>query len=230
MHSKRLDNKASVPLPEGVSIDIVPAGIVVRSCAYGVDLLIRGLIIGLGSIALSFLGGSGVGLILVLSFFVSWFYYIVYESRRGQTPGKKLFKLVVVDDNGLRVSTSKVIIRNLIRPVDALPLGYVAGLLSIFASAEYKRLGDWAAGTHVVYLEEKTLFNMPEVEQSRVPKRRLTTDEQRIVMLFSERSQSLSTSRQQELAAIVSETFNLEGENAVMALHEISRYYMGESA
>lgn len=225
-----LDNRVFIPLPEGVSIEMVPAGIVVRSCAYMVDFIIRSLIVLLGVLGLSWVGASGVGILLVLAFVISWGYYIVLEARSGQTPGKKMFKLLVVEDSGLPVSMSSVIIRNLIRPVDAFPFGYVMGLISMACNREFKRLGDWAAGTRVVYLEGDTKLNLLAEGTIKVPPIKLNTDEQRTLMLFNDRSQTLSEARRRELAQILIPVFDLNEENAVEELHEIARYYAGQSA
>lgn len=225
-----LDNKVFIPLPEGVSIDMVPAGIVARSCAYMVDFALRSIIILLGVWGLSWIGASGMGLILVLAFVVSWGYYIVFEARSGQTPGKKLFKLLVVEDSGLPVSISSVIIRNLIRPVDSFPFGYVTGLLSMAFNSDFKRLGDWAGGTRVVYLEGDAKLNVLTKGQIRVPPVKLNTDEQRTLMQFADRGQTLSEARRQELAAVLIPVFDLNEENAVEQIYEIARYYAGQSA
>lgn len=224
------DNRVLVPLPEGVSIEMVPAGIVVRSCAFMVDFALRSAIMLVAAFGLSWAGASGMGLLLVLMFVMSWGYYIVLESRSGQTPGKKIFKLMVIEDSGLPVSMSSVIIRNLLRPIDSFPFAYVLGLMSMASSSEFKRLGDWAAGTRVIYLDSGTSLNALSEGRVRAAPVKLNTQEQRTLMLFSDRSRSLSDARRQELARLLVPALKLDEDNAVEQLQEIARYCAGQKA
>jgi uncharacterized RDD family membrane protein YckC len=78
-------------------------------------------------------------------------YPIFFEMRwAGQTPGKRLTRLRVVRDGGYPIDFYSSCVRNIVRLVDLLPPVYGSGLLSIFFSPEYKRLGDYAAGTLVI--------------------------------------------------------------------------------
>ena len=69
---------------------------------------------------------------------------------RGQTVGKRVMKLRVVDDRGLGLRPGQVVIRNLLRVVDSLPLFYLIGGMCMVFSRHCQRLGDLAAGTVVV--------------------------------------------------------------------------------
>ena len=69
---------------------------------------------------------------------------------RGQTLGKKLFRLRVVDAEGLRLRFNQIVIRNLLRSVDALPLFYLVGGISCWLNRKSQRLGDIAANTVVI--------------------------------------------------------------------------------
>jgi hypothetical protein len=55
-----------------------------------------------------------------------------------------------MDERGLKLRPSQVVIRNLLRAVDVLPLFYALGGLISFFSARSQRLGDLVAGTVVV--------------------------------------------------------------------------------
>ena len=80
---------------------------------------------------------------VALYFFLSLAYGIVLEWRwRGQTIGKRLFGLRVIDAQGLRLQFSQIAIRNLLRLVDMLPLLYLVG--GIAALASRKSASDWA--------------------------------------------------------------------------------------
>ena len=64
--------------------------------------------------------------------------------------GKKLFRLRVVDAEALRLQFSQIVLRNLLRFVDSLPLFYFVGGLVCWFSPKSQRLGDIAANTLVV--------------------------------------------------------------------------------
>jgi uncharacterized RDD family membrane protein YckC len=70
---------------------------------------------------------------------------------RGQTLGKRLLQLRVVDERGLRLTFAQVALRNLLRFVDVLPVGYLVGGTAALMSRRGQRLGDIAAGTLVVW-------------------------------------------------------------------------------
>ena len=98
-----------------------------------------------GDAALALLGA----LILIMTFLFSA-YYIAFEiAWNGQTPGKRLMGIRVVDDSGAPATPARIVIRNLVRIVD-IQFGYGIGAVAIFATKEEKRLGDLAAGTVVV--------------------------------------------------------------------------------
>jgi hypothetical protein len=64
--------------------------------------------------------------------------------------GKRLLRLRVVDANGLRLQFSQVVLRNLLRFLDALPACYLVGGVTSLLNARAQRLGDLVAGTIVV--------------------------------------------------------------------------------
>jgi uncharacterized RDD family membrane protein YckC len=76
-------------------------------------------------------------------------YYIVSEALTGMTVGKRIVGIRVVDEGGEHVGLGAAVIRNLLRPIDALFL-YLVGALFALASSRRQRLGDRAAGTVVV--------------------------------------------------------------------------------
>lgn len=77
---------------------------------------------------------------------------IAMEWRwRGQTIGKKLLQLRVVDERGLPLTFSQVALRNLLRFVDALPAAYAVGGVAALLNRHGQRLGDLTAGTIVIW-------------------------------------------------------------------------------
>jgi RDD family len=69
---------------------------------------------------------------------------------RGQTVGKRLFRLRVVDAESRRLQFNQIVTRNLLRFVDSLPLFYFVGGVVCWLSPRCQRLGDIAANTIVI--------------------------------------------------------------------------------
>jgi len=90
-------------------------------------------------------------ILLATSFFIV--YNFVFEGLWGQTPGKWLTGLKVIRDDGEDVSIIDSLIRNVIRAVDFLPLGYAVGGLSMYYTPSRQRLGDILARTIVVRIQ-----------------------------------------------------------------------------
>jgi len=76
--------------------------------------------------------------------------YVLEWFWRGQTLGKRLLRLRVMDAQGLRLQFSQIVIRNLLRFVDMLPAFYLVGGIACLASRRAQRLSDFAANTIVV--------------------------------------------------------------------------------
>ena len=199
-----LDTLHPVQTPEGVDLNLRVAGPVPRAFAWLVDSILRGMLLGVCAAALLALGSFGMGLFLIVTFLVWWFYPVAFEVwRRGATPGKRLMRLEVVYEDGTPVGWSGSMLRNLLRTVDFLPFLYVLGLVSMSLDASFRRLGDLAAGTLVVYSERARAASaqVPDVAPL-PPPIPLELDEQRAVIAFAERSPFLTTERMNELAAI----------------------------
>jgi len=179
-------------------------------------------------IAFSFMGDVGTGLILLLYFTLSWGYYIYFEAKNGQTPGKKKLNLRIVQDNGLPPKLSHIVLRNLLRSADAFPFVYCLGLVVMVSGKESKRIGDWAAGTIVVYDKDPQINTLTQEYASKVPNFSLSTEEQLAVIAFSQRSSELSKSRQAELANILSKQLAVTDDEASQKLNEIAQYYAGQ--
>lgn len=141
--------------PEGVVFSLLLAGPITRFLAWVIDFA---CIAAATSLARSILGLAGListdlsrGLAILAYFFISIGYGMAAEWHwRGQTIGKRLLRLRVVDAQGLRLRFSQVAVRNLLRFVDSLPLLYAVGGISCLVSRRAQRLGDIAADTVVV--------------------------------------------------------------------------------
>lgn len=93
-----------------------------------------------------------IALIIIIHFLIYWGYFALFEAfKNGQTPGKILFKLRVIQDSGRQITFFESMTRNLIRVVDLIPGFYLAGVVTMLCNRQHKRLGDLAAGTLVVH-------------------------------------------------------------------------------
>lgn len=141
--------------PEGIVFSQLLAGPFIRFLAWFIDLLCIGaVLIVLGQLVavLQLVSASLAGAIYALSYFViSIGYGMTCEWLwRGQTVGKRLFRLRVVDAEGLRLQFNQIVTRNLLRFVDSLPLFYFVGGVVCWLNPKCQRLGDIAANTIVI--------------------------------------------------------------------------------
>ncbi len=157
----------TVRTPEGVVFATRLAGPVTRFLAWAVDVMCIGVISNFASYLISpiFLLSPDMaqGLGILLYFIVTLAYRILLEWLwRGQTVGKRLLRLRVVDIEGMRLQPSQVVVRNLLRAVDFLPAFYIVGGLTCLLSRHAQRLGDIAANTVVIRIPR---LETPDVEQ-----------------------------------------------------------------
>ncbi len=161
-------NKLTIRTPEGVSFSYTLAGPMQRMWAFSIDTLICfGLIAALTLLCglLSVLFGMAfdfkdmaMAAIIAGSFVLTTCYGFVMEwFFDGQTLGKKMMKIKVMDARGRQLEFHQVAMRNLLRVVDSNALTYpIAGIL-IFLTKCHQRLGDLAGGTVVVQLSDTTI-------------------------------------------------------------------------
>jgi uncharacterized RDD family membrane protein YckC len=92
---------------------------------------------------------SLTGVSFALFVIVCLVYYFVLESRSGQTIGKRVMGIRVIDLDGGAPTNGAVLRRTLGRLVDALPLLYLVGLIAIGVGQRRQRIGDRLAHTTV---------------------------------------------------------------------------------
>lgn len=224
-----LDNRHPFETPEGSDILLTPAGIGVRTLAFFIDLLIRGTILLAASLILQLSGKLGIGIFFMILFIVEWFYPVIFEIYQGATPGKKLYGLAVIYDNGLPVTLPGSLLRNLFRSIDILPFAYLAGFVSIMCSERFKRLGDYIAGTMVIYQAPSLTIKQLQLQESTSEPLHLSLAEQQAVIAFAERSEHLSEQRQLELANYLSDFLGCSDKEAVIKLKSMASNLLGKS-
>src|SRR6266704_3336479 len=141
--------------PEGIVFSQLLAGPVTRFLAWFVDLVcIVAVLVLLGFVfsLLQLISANLAGALYLLTYFViSIGYAIACEwGWRGQTIGKRLLRLRVVDAEGLRLQFHQIVTRNLLRFVDSLPAFYLVGGIVSLLNPACQRLGDIAANTIVI--------------------------------------------------------------------------------
>jgi uncharacterized RDD family membrane protein YckC len=170
------DSDLVVATPERVSFDYQVAGLATRGIANLLDLLILfGVLAAIyfTAFALDAAGAGSVAYLVAIigGFVVTFGYFWSCEAFwRGQTVGKKVFRLRAVGDRGEPMTFIQAGIRNVVRIVDFLPYAYGVGLVVLFANGRGKRLGDLAAGTIVVKDSDYVwLWQLPGAQQSDAP-------------------------------------------------------------
>src|SRR5207245_9916187 len=95
--------------------------------------------------------GVGAMTIMLEEFAIGFAYGALLEGFwNGQTIGKRLFHLRVIDQSGLPLRIEQAWVRNLMRVFDALPIAYLVGGISVLRSPLMQRFGDRVAGTLVI--------------------------------------------------------------------------------
>lgn len=147
--------------PEGVAFSLPLAGPFSRFLAWLLDIF---CIMVAGNILLVFVNmlaaihqGLSQAVYILLYFVLSIGYAMALEWYwHGQTLGKRVVGLRVMDIRGLRLHPGQIIIRNLLRAVDILPLCYLLGGVICLLTRNGQRLGDLAGNTIVVRASRMT--------------------------------------------------------------------------
>jgi len=176
------------------------------------------------------------GLTLILGLVVIWSYFILLEWLwNGQTFGKRIFRLRVINEDGSPAQFTAVLIRNLLRLVDFLPALYGVGVLVIVLSPKSQRLGDMAAGTYVVRAPRPQVdwFSLRTVTPLgaglTAETRRMPGEAQRLVREFVARESQLAPMERARIAAVIAaklRTYTVEDLgplNDIDLIHAIAR-------
>jgi len=150
-----LNFELKIRTPEGIVFSQLLAGPVTRFLAWFIDQLCISVVMSVLGIALNLIElidlNIGAAVSVISYFVISIGYGIFFEwSWRGQTIGKRLLRLRVVDVEGMRLQFNQIVVRNLLRFVDALPAFYFVGGLTCWLNSRCQRLGDIAANTVVI--------------------------------------------------------------------------------
>jgi uncharacterized RDD family membrane protein YckC len=146
----------------GVDVELTIAGPGSRSYAFIVDWHIRLLLalqwmlvshlIYFGGLRMTGDTGARYALWVWLPTLLIYFLYhpVLEVAMRGRTPGKRIAGVRLVTREGDIPGAGPLLLRNIFRLLDSLPLCYVVGLVAVVLSEHHVRIGDMAAGTLLV--------------------------------------------------------------------------------
>lgn len=196
-----------IDTPENVVLEAEVAGFATRCMAALLDYLI--LLVVLLVFTWVFLQSASdmnvvfaIGFYIIIQFLIITFYHLFFEFIwNGQTPGKRILNIRVMQANGMPMTTTGGLIRNLVRLFDFFPIGYGIGLIVLFATKNTQRLGDLAAGTIVVrersklnvyslYEDYRFIYRFIHPHQPLPPEitiAPLTEDDRRLIVQFLQR-------------------------------------------
>ncbi len=161
------ERSLNIRTPEGVEFSLQLAGPVTRFLAWLIDAVCIWGAVSIAGAAVRVFGAIsadlGMALYTLLSFVISIGYAILLEwVWRGQTIGKRIMQLRVMDRRGLKLQLTQVMIRNLLRVVDSLPLFYMVGGITSLFNRKAQRLGDLAAHTIVIRTPK---IDLPDIDK-----------------------------------------------------------------
>jgi uncharacterized RDD family membrane protein YckC len=155
----------SVQSVTGIDVSLPLAGPGVRSFAFIIDWHIRIVLALAWFVVAAVLYNGGLSLAAPLSPGLPWFivvvlpplaiyflYHLIVElAMRGCTPGKRRAGIRIVTRSGGTPGAGALLVRNVFRLVDSLPVAYGLGLTLMVLTRDSLRCGDMAAGTLLIY-------------------------------------------------------------------------------
>lgn len=157
----------NIRTPEGVVFSLMLASPITRMLAWLIDLATIGVLTSVIRMVLGLAFVIGMDFMMALSIIIYFVVTIGYGIClewvwNGQTLGKRLLRLRVVEEGGHRLHFSQIVVRNLLRFVDSLPFFYFVGGVTSLLNSRAQRLGDIAAGTIVV---RQPRIQSPDIEE-----------------------------------------------------------------
>jgi uncharacterized RDD family membrane protein YckC len=232
--AEAIDTVVTAETPEGILLELRPAGLTVRFCAFVLDWVLRLAALYFMSIVAALMGGVGTALLTILFFALEWFYPVFFElGRSGASPGKRTFDLKVVMDSGLPITPAASFTRNLLRVADFLPFGFGFAIVSMLLRKDCKRLGDIAAGTLVVHQPRAAAKVALDMVPPLAPVRALAPRDQAALIALAARAPTLTVERLDELAALaasVSGDAGRSGPNVTRRVLGVAQWLIGRRA
>jgi uncharacterized RDD family membrane protein YckC len=141
---------------QGIRIHQEPASFAARLAAFSIDFMLMGIAwsVLFATYGAGLLSGMNNVMAIILVILIPYLYPLISETvASGQTLGKKLLHIRVVDLEGGGPKISAFILRWLILPLDVFGSAGIGPLCVLFTKHQ-QRLGDLVAGTWVVRTQE----------------------------------------------------------------------------
>jgi uncharacterized RDD family membrane protein YckC len=213
----RVDSVTGVPLALAIA---GPGG---RSFAFIIDFHIRLL----GAVAWAFgfslwlraysdQGLDPPGWLFLLALLPPIVIYFLYHpvlelAMAGRTPGKRIAGIRIVTVEGMVPGAGAIVLRNLFRFVDGLPILYIVGLVTTILTGRHQRVGDLAAGTVLIYDEEERAESLADLAKAGAS-RGLTTGAAELVQDLIDRWPTLDPADRLALARRLLARLDPDGE------------------
>ncbi|WP_141014368.1 RDD family protein [Nocardioides sambongensis] len=150
---------------EGVALDLPPASLGVRMASGLIDVTVTVLLLVVVLVVLSIATiGADAALVDAAVVLLSVVVFAIFPTTletltRGRSLGKLALGLRTVRDDGGPITFHHALVRALIGYVEIYAFAGTPAFFSILLSKRGKRLGDYAAGTHVV--RERVVLRLP---------------------------------------------------------------------
>lgn len=149
-------DRVGVQTAQNVRIEFETAGIGERAIAALIDyLLLFAYVFGLSVLLLERLGTAGALGFIALPAFLYFLGCEVFFD--GQSVGKRMTGIKVARLDGSRPRLSDYLLRWVLRPVDLSMTSGVVAIVSVLVTRRGQRLGDLAAGTTVVKVQQRSV-------------------------------------------------------------------------
>jgi len=192
-----------------VDMTLRVAGPGTRAYAFIIDWHIR-LLVALAWVLVGLVVGLIVGgdfkkdalpLFFIAPALVVYFLYhpVLEVVMRGRTPGKRMAGARIVTLEGETPGTGALLMRNLFRLIDSLPVAYLVGLVCCIFTAQRVRIGDLAAGTLLILDDPKANQSLALVGMA-AQNSRLEPDAAALVQDLIDRWAELKEGRRESLA------------------------------
>jgi uncharacterized RDD family membrane protein YckC len=149
----------------GVDLSLPVAGPGARAYAFLIDWHIRLVLALAWYVAAALLYNGALVLSPPASLDLRWFvgvlapalalyflyHYVIELALHGSTPGKRMAGVRITAQDGSVPGAGALLLRNVFRLLDSLPLCYAVGLVATVMTRAHQRIGDLAAGTLLVY-------------------------------------------------------------------------------
>jgi uncharacterized RDD family membrane protein YckC len=182
--------------PEKVPFTYRVAGLGARFLAWLIDSLLLAVLLVIGALFASVYEnlreGFGILFMSVWMFGLTWGYYLLFEWLwSGQTPGKRLLGLRVIQWRGTSITFFEAAGRNILRFANIVPLFYALDFAVAANNRENRRLGDLLADTLVVHVERQGKPIQALTAATEADRVRLTFLRQRLSQLTRDQKETL---------------------------------------